>query len=153
MFEVVFLSNRLKKWSCLIAKHGNILEGLNDLTKSSILQVAVKLDPAMITIFSNFLSLRKLQGKDEDDIPYEELFDQVQSNFVTLDRIQPLPLANCSINMEASHDVDDPSDDDRVNFLINHGVSDTVVSAFCNTFATNPTLTANVACRDCQRQP
>ena len=52
-----------------------------------------------------------------------------------------------------SHDVDDPSDDDRVNFLINHGVSDAVISAFCNTFAANPTLTANAARRDRQRQP
>ena len=35
----------LTKRSHLIAKHGDILKGLNDPTKSSILQVAVKLDP------------------------------------------------------------------------------------------------------------
>ena len=77
----------LTKWSRLIAEHGNISEGLNDLTKRSILQVTVKLDPAMITMFSNFLSPRKLQGKDEDDIPYEELLNRVQSDFITLDCI------------------------------------------------------------------
>ena len=49
----------LTKWSQLIDKHDNILKVLNDPMKSSILQVAVKLDPAMITTFSNFfLSLQ-----------------------------------------------------------------------------------------------
>ena len=55
--------------------------------------------------------------------------------------------------MGASHDVDDPSDNDQVNFFINHGVSDAVVNDFCHTFAANPTLTANAARCDRQRQP
>ena len=55
--------------------------------------------------------------------------------------------------MGTSHVVVDPSDDDRVNFLINHGVSDAVVNDFCHTFAANPTLTANTAHCDRQRHP
>ena len=72
----------LTTWTRLLAEHGDISEALNDATKSSILQVAVRLDPAMVTMFSNFLSLRKLQGKDDDVIPYEELLDRVQTNFL-----------------------------------------------------------------------
>ena len=45
----------LTTWTRLLAEHGDISEALNDATKSSILQVAVRLDPAMVTMFSNFL--------------------------------------------------------------------------------------------------
>ena len=67
----------LTKWSRLIAEHGDISEALNDSTKSSILQVAVRLDPAMITMFSNFLSLHKLWEKQKGEHQITRLFRQI----------------------------------------------------------------------------
>ena len=74
----------LTEWSNLVADHADISEGLNDSTLSKILQIAVRLDPVMMTMFSNFFSLRKLQNKPENDIPYEELFNRVQTDFLRI---------------------------------------------------------------------
>ena len=57
----------------------------------------------------------------------KELFDCIQSDFVTLDCIKPLPGATRSFNMGASPDTDDPSDTDHediLDTLVNLGVSE-----------------------------
>ena len=117
----------LTEWSNLVADHADISEGLNDSTLSGILQIAVRWDPAIMTMFSNFLSLRKLQNKPENNIPYEELFDRIQTDFLTLDSIKPHSNFTHSVNMGASHNADVPSDDDYegiLSTLVNLGVSE-----------------------------
>ena len=115
--------------------------------KSDILQVVIKCDPMMVTTFSNYKQLCVMQNLPAA-IPFKDLYQRVQSAFITLDRISPLAFARSSNVSDSTNSIAA-----FANFLINHGASDTIINEFCHTFATNATLTANAARRDCQHQP
>merc|ERR1739836_146859 len=44
----------LTEWSILVARHADVSDSLNNPTLSGILQLAIRADPAMLTMFSNF---------------------------------------------------------------------------------------------------
>ena len=79
----------------------------------------------MVTTFSNYEQLCAMK-KLPAAISFKDLYQRVLSDFITLDRNSPLPFTR-TVNVSDSTDTTAAF----INFLINCGVSDTIVNDFC----------------------